>query len=628
MLSVRGRGLLLGIEVDGAAADVVDAAREHGLLVLTAGENVVRLAPPLTVTARGGRRRLSRFSTAYSASVPHTMNRRERQNAILELVRERALSTQAEVASALKESGFEVVQTTVSRDIADLGLVKVRAPSGRLVYAPPGSTDGDRLRALGAAMRRYAITVEAAGTLVVVTTPSGYANALAQAIDEAAHPAIAGTIAGDNTIFVAARDGISAQSLARRAGRLPAPGRGMSGTAVVAYSGGLDTSCILAWLKEDWYGFDEVVAVLVDVGQEFDLEESIARANAAGADDVLLVDRKDAFADEQCARAILTNALYEGKYPLVSALSRPVIAQAVAEIALEIGAEAVVHGCTGKGNDQLRFELAFKAHYPGVKVIAPLRDRIWTRDEEIEYALAKGIPVVQTAASPFSIDENLFGRAIEAGVLEDPWNAPPEEPYALTSDPASAPAPIEIVVGFEKGIPVSLDGEELSLAELIAQVNRLAGAYGIGRIDMIENRAVGIKSREVYEAPGAMTLIAAHSALEDVVLTKDEARLKRPLEQRWTEIVYEGRWFSPAREAIDAFVDSTQELVTGEVRVELRPNAAVVTGRRSPHMIYAAELASYGTGETFPHDAAEGFIRISSLETELARRESARASRA
>jgi argininosuccinate synthase len=393
----------------------------------------------------------------------------------------------------------------------------------------------------------------------------------------------------------------------------------VAGTAVVAYSGGLDTSCILAWLKEDWYGYDEVVAVLVDVGQEFDLEESIARAKAADADDVLLVDRKDAFADGQCARAILTNALYEGKYPLVSALSRPVIAQAVAEIALEVGAEAVVHGCTGKGNDQLRFELAFKAHYPGVKVVAPLRDRIWTRDEEIDYAVAKGIPVVQTAASPFSIDENLFGRAIEAGVLEDPWNAPPDEPYALTSDPATAtaPEPLEIVVGFEEGIPVSLDGEELGLAELIARTNRLAGAYGIGRIDMIENRAVGIKSREVYEAPGAMTLIAAHSALEDVVLTKDEARLKRPLEQRWTELVYEGRWFSPAREAIDAFVDATQKLVTGEVRIELRPNAPVVTGRRSPHMIYAAELASYGTGETFPHEAAEGFIRISSLETEL-----------
>jgi argininosuccinate synthase len=388
-------------------------------------------------------------------------------------------------------------------------------------------------------------------------------------------------------------------------------------TAVVAYSGGLDTSCILAWLREEPYDFDEVLAVLVDVGQEFDLDESIVRANAAGADDVLLVDRKDAFADEQCARAIVTNALYEGKYPLVSALSRPVIAQSVAEIALDRGAEAVVHGCTGKGNDQLRFELAFKAHYPEVRVIAPLRDRIWTRDEEIDYARARGIPVVQTVSSPYSIDENLFGRSIEAGVLEDPWHAPPAEPYALTSDPADAPAPIEVVVGFDHGIPVALDGEELSLVELIAEANRLAGAYGIGRVDMIENRAVGIKSREVYEAPGAIALIAAHSALEDVVLTKDETRLKRPLEQRWTELVYDGRWFSPAREAIDAFVDSTQELVTGEVRLELRPNAAVVTGRRSPHLLYAAELASYGTGETFPHEAAEGFIRISSLETEL-----------
>ena len=388
-------------------------------------------------------------------------------------------------------------------------------------------------------------------------------------------------------------------------------------TAVVAYSGGLDTSCIVAWLKEDWYGFDEVNAVLVDVGQDFDLDESIERGMAAGADQVLLVDRKDAFADEQCVRAIVTNALYEGKYPLVSALSRPVIAQAVAEIALELSAEAVVHGCTGKGNDQLRFELAFTANYPGVRVIAPLRDRVWTRDDEIEYALAKGIPVTQTASSPYSIDENLFGRAIEAGALEDPWNAPPDEPYALTADPASAPEPIEIVIGFERGIPVSLDGVDLSVAELIAATNRLAGAYGIGRIDMIENRAVGIKSREVYEAPGAIALITAHSALEDVVLTKDEARLKRTLEQRWTELVYEGLWFGPTREAIDAFVDSTQRLVTGDVRLELRPNAAVVTGRRAAHPLYVEQLASYATGETFPHDAAEGFIRISALETEL-----------
>ena len=387
-------------------------------------------------------------------------------------------------------------------------------------------------------------------------------------------------------------------------------------TAVLAYSGGLDTSCAIAWLKED-YGFETVVAVLVDVGQEFDVEASIARGYAAGADDVLLVDRKDEFADEQCARAIKANALYEGRYPLVSALSRPVIADAVAEIALDLGAEAVVHGCTGKGNDQLRFELAFRARYPGVRVIAPLRDRIWTRDEEIEYALARGIPVTHSAESPFSIDENLFGRAIEAGALEDPWNAPPAEPYALTADPALAPAPVEVVLGFEAGIPVSLDGEELGLAALIGRLNALAGAYGIGRIDMIENRAVGIKSREVYEAPAALVLIEAHRALEDVVLTKDEARVKRGLEVRWTELVYEGQWHAPVRTAIDAFVDATQELVTGEVRVELRPSAAVVTGRRSPAMLYAEKLASYGAGETFPHEASEGFIRIASLEGEL-----------
>ena len=388
----------------------------------------------------------------------------------------------------------------------------------------------------------------------------------------------------------------------------------MTRTAVVAYSGGLDTSCILAWLKEDWYGFDEVVLVLVDVGQEFDLEESITRAKAADADDVLLVDRKDAFADEQCARAILTNALYEGKYPLVSALSRPVIAQAVAEIALEIGAEAVVHGCTGKGNDQLRFELAFKAHYPGVKVIAPLRDRIWTRDEEIEYAIARGIPVVQTAASP-SRSTRTSSAARSRPAFSRILGTRRRRSHARSRPTRRCSAPIEIVVGFERGLPVSLDGEELSLADLIAQVNRLAGAYGIGRIDMIENRAVGIKSREVYEAPGAMTLIAAHSALEDVVLTKDEARIKRRSSSA-------GRR-SSTKAAGSAGTGGDRRvrrldagLVTGEVRVELRPNAAVVTGGRSPRMIYAAELASYGAGETF-HDAAEGFIRISSLETEL-----------
>jgi argininosuccinate synthase len=390
----------------------------------------------------------------------------------------------------------------------------------------------------------------------------------------------------------------------------------VSRTAVLAYSGGLDTSCAIAWLKED-YGFDEVIAVLVDVGQEFDLDASLVRGKAAGADDVLLVDRKDAFANEQVAKAIKANALYEGRYPLVSALSRPVVAEAVASLAEEVGAEAVVHGCTGKGNDQLRFELAFKATYPGVRVIAPLRDTIWTREAEIAYAQARGIPVTHTAASPYSIDENLFGRSIEAGILEDPWVAPPEDVYALTSSPLTAPAPVEVVVGFFDGIPVSLDGEELGLADLVAALNAQAGAYGIGRIDTIENRVVGIKSREVYEAPAAIALIEAHQALEDVVLTKDELRTKRQLEVRWTELVYEGLWFSPLREAIDAFVDVTQARVTGEVRLALQPNAAVVAGRRSEHALYAETLASYAEGETFPHAAAEGFIKLHSLETEL-----------
>ncbi len=320
----------------------------------------------------------------------------------------------------------------------------------------------------------------------------------------------------------------------------------MPKTAVLAYSGGLDTCCSIAWLRED-YGFDEVVAVLADVGQTFDMEKSIERGYAAGAADVIVLDRKDAFATEQVARAIKANALYEGKYPLVSALSRPVIAEAVASLALDLGAEAVVHGCTGKGNDQLRFELAFKANYPGVRVIAPLRDRIWTREEEIEYALSRGIPIEAKKSSPYSIDENLFGRSIEAGMLEDPWTAPPEEPYKLTQSPDAAPAPSELVIAFEEGLPVSLDGEELGLVELIAELNRRAGAYGIGRIDMIENRAVGIKSREIYEAPAAMTLIDAHGALEDLTLTRDELEVKRTLGERWTTFVYEGLWFSPVR---------------------------------------------------------------------------------
>ena len=388
-------------------------------------------------------------------------------------------------------------------------------------------------------------------------------------------------------------------------------------TAVLAYSGGLDTSCAIAWLKED-YGFDEVVAVLADVGQHVEISPAVARARAAGADDVIVADLREEFAAVQVAQALKTNALYEGKYPLVSALSRPVIAEAVASVALELDADAVVHGCTGKGNDQLRFEIALRASYPGVRVIAPLRDRIWTREEEIAYALERGIPVAQTVASPYSIDANLLGRSIEAGILEDPWIAPPEDPFELTAHPDEAPAPTELVIEFAGGLPVALDGEELGLADLVADLNERAGAYGIGRIDMIENRAVGIKSREVYEAPAALVLIEAHRALEDLILTRAELQEKRRLEDRWATLVYEGHWFSPLREAIDAFVDATQELVEGEVRLELRPGAAAVAGRRSPQSLYAERLASYGTGEIFPHAAAEGFVQIAALEAELA----------
>ena len=390
----------------------------------------------------------------------------------------------------------------------------------------------------------------------------------------------------------------------------------MTRTAVLAYSGGLDTSCAIAWLNED-YGFDTVVAVLVDVGQGEDFGRAIFRGQAAGADDVLLVDRKEEFAQDQVVKALLANGLYEGRYPLVSALSRPVIAEAVAEVALDVGAEAVVHGCTGKGNDQLRFELSFKAQYPGVTVIAPLRDRPRTRDEELVYAAERGIPVEAKPESPYSIDENLFGRAIEAGMLEDPWVAPPEEAFALTSPAAEAPPPVDVVISFESGVPVSIDDDELPLHELVQSLNELVGVYGIGRIDMIENRAVGIKSRELYEAPAAVALIAAHQALEDFVLTKGELHAKRELEPRWAKLVYDGLWFSPLREAYDAFFAVTQEPVTGEVRLRLQAGAPVVTGRRSEHAIYAESLASYGAGETFPTEAAEGFVQVTALETDL-----------
>ena len=386
----------------------------------------------------------------------------------------------------------------------------------------------------------------------------------------------------------------------------------MSRIAVVAFSGGLDTSCIVSWLKEDWYGFDEVVAVLVDVGQEFDLEASIERGRAAGADDVVLVDRKAAFAEEQCARAIKTNALYEGKYPLVSALSRPVIAQAVAELAVELGAEAVVHGCTGKGRPApLRALLQGDRSRPARDRPAPTGSG---RDEEIEYALAKGIPSGHAGGAVLDRREPLRpgdrgGRARGPGRRR-------RMSRALTGDPLGAGAD-EVTIGFGRASRSRSTARSCRSRKLIARLNALAGRYGIGRLDMIENRAVGIKSREVYEAPAAIVPIQAHSALEDVVLTKDEARIKRA-RAALDRARLRGALVQPGARGDRRVRRQDAGAVDGDVRVELRPNAAVVTGRRSPHMLYAEQLASYGAGETFPHAAAEGFVKIASLEVELA----------
>ena len=396
----------------------------------------------------------------------------------------------------------------------------------------------------------------------------------------------------------------------------------MSGIAVLAYSGGLDTSCAIAWLKED-YGFEEVVAVLVDVGQEASFHPAVERGKLAGADDVLLLDRKEAFADEQVAKALLANALYEGKYPLVSALSRPVIVKHLVAAARDHGADAVAHGCTGKGNDQVRFEVSTRALAPDLDVLAPVRVWGFTREDSIDYAARHGIPIKVRKDNPYSIDENLWGRAIECGVIEDPWVAPPQEPYALTTDPSQAPRdPWELVIAFEAGVPVSVDGTRMPMHELVGQVGRTVGGYGWGRLDMVENRRVGIKSREIYEAPGALALLLAHADLESITLERDLMREKARLEPRYAELVYDGLWFSPLRRALDAFFDAAQEPVTGEVRLRLEPGRCFVTGRRAPKGLYDYELATYDAADAFRHEDAAGFVRLWGLGLEtLARKQ-------
>jgi argininosuccinate synthase len=377
--------------------------------------------------------------------------------------------------------------------------------------------------------------------------------------------------------------------------------------AVLAYSGGLDTSVAIHWLAEQG---NEVVAVAVNVGQQEDFEEVIRRGQIAGAAEVRVVDAVDRFATGFLTKAIKANGLYEGKYPMVSGLARPLIVDEVVKVAREVDAHVVAHGCTGKGNDQVRFEVGFGVLAPDLQILAPIRDDDLPREKAIALAGEWGIPIANVATA-YSIDENLWGRTAECGPLEDPWVAPPEDAFARTAAPPSRPAePTELVVTFERGVPVALDGVATPLPELIRAVDALGGLHGFGRVDMIENRRVGIKSRELYEVPGALALIAAHQALEDLTLEREVAHFKPAIEQRWANLVYDGLWFSPLREALDAFVDSTQGHVTGDVRLAFSSGSCTVVGRRSEHALYDRSLATYGAGDTFDQTDARGFVHL------------------
>jgi len=385
----------------------------------------------------------------------------------------------------------------------------------------------------------------------------------------------------------------------------------MSKRVVLAYSGGLDTSIAVRWLME--HQGVEVIAVAVDVGQAAgsggeDWDVIRNRALAAGAVESIVVDARSEMAEQYCMPALLANARYEGKYPLVSALSRPVIVTHLVAEARRHGATAVAHGCTGKGNDQVRFEVGTRALAPDLEVIAPAR--LWglTREDSIEYAAKWDIPVSVSKEKLYSIDENLWGRAIECGVIEDPWSRPPEDVYAMTVPTATAPT--EVTIGFESGLPVAIDGRTLTPEPLIAELNRLVGSYGFGRLDIVENRRVGIKSREIYECPGALALLLAHADLEDLTLERDVHHEKLRLEPRWSELVYDGLWFSPLKQALDAFFAESQRHVTGEVRLRLDQGRCWVVGRRSPLSLYDHGLATYDASDTFRHQDAEGFVRL------------------
>ncbi|WP_328539760.1 argininosuccinate synthase [Streptomyces sp. NBC_00344] len=393
----------------------------------------------------------------------------------------------------------------------------------------------------------------------------------------------------------------------------------MTERVVLAYSGGLDTSVAIGWIAEETGA--EVIAVAVDVGQGGeDLDVIRKRAIACGAVEAEVADAKDEFADEYCLPAIKANALYMDRYPLVSALSRPAIVKHLVAAANKHGATTVAHGCTGKGNDQVRFEAGITALGPDLKCIAPVRDYAMTRDKAIAFCEAKSLPIATSKKSPYSIDQNVFGRAVETGLLEDIWNGPIEDVYEYTQNPSVPREADEVVISFEAGAPVAIDGKEVTVLQAIQQLNERAGAHGVGRIDMVEDRLVGIKSREIYEAPGAIALITAHQELENVTVERELARYKRQVEQRWGEMVYDGLWFSPLKRALDGFINEANQYVTGDIRMTLQGGRAVVTGRKSSESLYDFNLATYDSGDTFDQSKAQGFIEIFGLSSKIAAR--------
>ena len=391
----------------------------------------------------------------------------------------------------------------------------------------------------------------------------------------------------------------------------------MTERVVLAFSGGLDTSVAIPYLAEQTGA--EVVAVAVNVGQGGeDMDVIRQRALDCGAAEAEVIDAREEFAADFCVPALRANALYMDRYPLVSALSRPLIVKHLVAAAAKHGGTIVSHGCTGKGNDQVRFEVGIGALAPHLKVIAPARDFAWTRDKAIAFAEEKSLPIDVTHKSPYSIDQNLWGRAVETGFLEDIWNGPIEDLYSYTQNPATPRDPDEVVITFDAGVPVAIDGETVTPYQAIAELNRRAGAHGVGRLDMVEDRLVGIKSREVYEAPGAIALITAHQELENVTVERDLARFKRGVDQRWGELVYDGLWFSPLKQALDTFIDSSQQHVSGEVRLTLHGGRAVVTGRRSEASLYDFSLATYDEGDMFDQTLARGFVELWGLPSRLA----------